>query len=258
MAELLAELIGPVSPTGLVLAVVTAAVAGFIRGFIGFGAALIIIMMLSVIFGPHVAVPVSALASLPGTLQLLPTAVRHAEPRLVVPLGIAVLVAAPFGTMILVAADPVAIRIGISVFVLVMVYLFHRGWRLARQPGRGLLLGVGALAGLIQGAAGVGGPPAVIVTLARPGSAERQRANVIGVITALSLCPILPLWYHGLFTREVVVIALVIVLPYLGLTWAGGRYFARRGHRHFQGAALLTLAAVGAVTLALAIGDFMA
>ena len=46
--------------------------AGFIRGFVGFGASIIIVLVLSFILGPHEAVPIAALSGLPSMLQLLP------------------------------------------------------------------------------------------------------------------------------------------------------------------------------------------
>ena len=44
--------------------------AGFIRGFTGFGASLIIVMTLSVVFGPLIAVPIACLSGLPSMFQL--------------------------------------------------------------------------------------------------------------------------------------------------------------------------------------------
>lgn len=242
----------------LALAATAALLGGFIRGFVGFGGSLVIVLLLSLSFGPLVAVPVASLAGLPSTLQLLPAAVRHAERSFVLPFVLAVFVVAPVGALVLVSLDPALMKIAIALTVLAMVALLYRGWRPARPPGMAMLLGIGVAAGLVQGAAGVGGPPAVAMALSRSGSAERQRGNVIGAVTALALCNLPPLWLHGLYTRDVVLLSLLVAPLYIGATWLGARYFAGQGRAHFRPAALLILAAIGVVTLALSVQDFWA
>jgi uncharacterized membrane protein YfcA len=247
----------PVSYPGLALIVGTVLLAGFLRGFVGFGAALVIVMVVSLVLGPLVAVPIASLTGLPAMFQLLPNAIRFSERSFVVPFGLATFLAAPLGTWVLVSVEPAAMKIGISAFVLVMVAMLYRDWRPVRRPGPAVLLGAGAVAGLVQGSAGVGGPPAVAVALSRPGTAQQQRANVIGAVTALSLCSLIPLWYHGLFTRDVIVVSVALVPVYVGATWVGTRFFSLRGHRHYRNAALLTLAVIGVLTLALAVREYL-
>jgi len=257
MIDAFFALIGPVST--MELAVVAAAMlfAGFLRGFVGFGASLVIVLVLNVVLGPLAAVAIASLSGLPTTAQLLPAAIRHSERGFVLPFGITSFVAAPFGTWVLVSVEPAVMKIAIAIFVLAMVAMLQRGWRLGGPPGPGLLILAGIFAGLVQGSSGVGGPPAVALALSRPGTAERQRANVIGAVTALALCAIPALWYHGLFTKGVVVASLILVPIYLGATWAGARFFSHRGHQYFRNAALLSLAAIGVVTLSLSIRDYL-
>lgn len=257
MPSFLETVIGPIPAAGLAAVGVAVILAGFIRGFVGFGAALIIVMVLSVVIGPQAAVPIACLSGLPSMAQLLPNAFRHAERAFVVPFGLATFAAAPLGTWLLVSIEPAFMKIAISVFVLAMVAMLHRGWQLTRATPI-TLAGAGAAAGFIQGASSAGGPPAVAVALSRPGTAQQQRANVIGAVSALNICALAPFWYYGLFTRDVLVLSLVIVPLYTGSTWFGARFFTQRGQRYFRNAALLTLALVGIVTLALALQDYLA
>ena len=113
-------------------------------------------------------------------IQLLPNGAHFAERPYVIPFGLASFAAAPLGAWVLVSIDPEIMKMAISIFVLVMVVMLYRGWRLPDRPGWALLLGAGAAAGFVQGAASVGGPPAVVVALSRAGTTQRQRANVIG------------------------------------------------------------------------------
>lgn len=242
------------------LSVVAVAVlsAGILRGFVGFGASLVIVMVLSVVVGPVAAVPIANLTGLPSGFQLLPDALRHSERSFVITFGVSAFVAAPLGALVLVTTEPDVMKMAISLFVLAMVMMLYRGWRIAKRPGLGFLYAAGSAAGFVQGAAGVGGPPAVVIALSRPGTPQFQRANVIGAVTALSLSSIPPLWYFGLFTREVVVMSLAMMPLYIGGTWLGARFFSVGGQRHYRNAALFALAAVGLITFAVATRDYLA
>lgn len=230
-----------------------ALLGGLIRGFVGFGGALVIILVASATLGPLMALPVAALSGLPATAQLLPSAFRHAEAGFVLPFGGTSFVSAPLGTLVLVSVEPAIMKVAISVFVLAMVYLLARGWQPRFRLDALTLSAAGAVTGLIQGAAGVGGPPSVATALARGGTPERQRGNVIGVVTALALCALAPLFWHGLVTKAVVVISLMVVPVYSGATWLGAQLFDESKQRYFRAAALATLAVTGIVTFSLSV-----
>ena len=93
--------------------------------------------------------------------------------------------------------------------------------------------------------------------MAFPGSPEQKRGNVIGAVTFLATAPVIPLWYHGLFTWQVITVSLVAFPLYVSTTWIGGRYFARYGRAHYKTAALLALAVISLVTLVIALRDYM-
>lgn len=227
------------------------------RGFVGFGGALVSILVVSLLIGPRAAVAIAAVAGIPAMFQLLPAAIKHSERKFVVPFGLATLVGAPLGTLVLVSVDQALMKMAIAGFVLVMVAMIWRGWSLSAGGVTGIAT-AGVLSGFIQGSAGVGGPPAVTVALARPGTAVQQRANTIGAVSGLNLCSMVPLWYFGLFTPQVILFACVMTPVYSAGTWLGTRYFATGGQRYFRNAALALLAAIGVVTLAIAARDYLA
>jgi len=253
MLQFYLDIAGPAGLWGLVGSALAVLAAGFLRGFVGFGAALIVVPVLSLTFSPAVATPIACLSGLPSVIQLLPTAIRHAERPFVAPIAVAAFLAAPLGTWLLVIADPDLLRIAIAIGVLAMAALLHWGWRIRRRPGAPALAAVGAAAGLIQGVAGIGGPPAVAMALARAGDAQAQRANVIAAVTALALSTVIPLWRLGLFTADVLWLSLLFVPLHSGAALLGARFFDTGGQRHFRQAALVTLVAVGLFTLVAAI-----
>ena len=228
--------------------------AGFMRGFVGFGSAMVLVMVLSLLFGPRAAVPIISLAGIVTAIQLLPDVVRFADRRFVVPFGFAAFIGAPTGTLVLISMNPELMKIGISIFILFMVLLVWRGWQIS--GGYVSIISTGLLAGLIQGSAGVGGPLAVALALARRGNITRERANVIGAILSLTACGIPAMCYYNLFTLEVIIVSTLIVPLYVLATWLGAKYFSRHGQYIFRITALWVLAIMGIVTLVIAIRDY--
>jgi uncharacterized membrane protein YfcA len=241
------------------LALVAGAVllGGFLRGFVGFGAALVSVPVISLVVGPHIAVAVVTIMGLPSIFQLLPDAVRHCERNIVLPMALAIFAATPVGTWILVSVDPSVMKMVISGAVVVLVGFLSLGWKLGHKVGHGVLLFAGAAGGLVQGVAGIGGPPVVAVALARAGPPERQRGNVLAVMTAIVLASIPPLYAYGLLTREAIIIGLLLLPLYFVSTWFGSRYFTAGGSQHYRRAALAMLALIGLTTLTFAVWDFV-
>lgn len=233
-------------------------VGGFMRGFVGFGAALVTIPVLSLAYEPRLAVAAMSVVGIPTLFQLLPDAIRTSERPIVVPISLAILLSAPLGTWILVSVSPALMKIVISLLVVIMVAMLMRGWRLEQQVGHPVLIGAGIAGGLIQGTAGIGGPPVVAVILSRPGTPVQQRGNVLALMTAVSLSSLLPLLYFGLFTRQALVTGLLLLPVYGGSILLGSRYFTYGGARHFRHAAMATLALIGIVTLLASIRDYLA
>ena len=252
------ELLGIPLDSRFVAVCAATLVAGFLRGFVGFGAALITIPVLSLAYDPRLAVAAMSVVGIPTLLQLLPEAVRTAERPIVVPTSLAILLAAPFGTWALVNINPALMKIVISTLVVGMVAMLARGWRLEREVSRHILVGAGIAGGLIQGVAGIGGPPVVAVVLSRAGTATQQRGNVLALMTAVSISALLPLWYFGLFTKQAIIMGLLLLPVYGGAILLGSRYFAHGGQRYYRNAALVMLGLIGAATLLAAVRDYLA
>lgn len=242
----------------LLLISLAVALAGFLRGFIGFGAALVSIPVISLVYGPQLALPIVTIMGIPTILQLLPDAVRHSEYPIVMPISLAVFIGTPIGTWVLVSVDPDLMKVVISLLVILMVCYLALGWQLKQQVPSSLLLLSGFAGGLIQGAAGIGGPPVVAIALSRAGSPDRQRGNVLAVMTTIASSSVPTLYYYGLITMQAVAIGVFLLPVYSISTWVGSRYFGTGGRDHFRSAALVVLAVIGVSTLVAASWPFVA
>ena len=116
---------------GFGFVVLSVFVGGFLRGFVGFGGGLVAVPVLSVVFGPLAAVPISVVVAFPALFQFLPAAVRDGERAIIIPLSIGILIAAPLGCTFLVSINPNLMKIVISLLVLLMVLMLARNWRLS-------------------------------------------------------------------------------------------------------------------------------
>jgi uncharacterized membrane protein YfcA len=248
------------APLDLRLLAVVAAVliGGFMRGFVGFGGALVTVPVLSVVWGPQAAVAITSVMGIPSLFQLLPEAVRYSERPIVIPVALTTLLTAPIGSWVLVSVDPRLMSVVISGLVIAMVAMLAQGWTAKTNIGLPALIGAGAAGGLIQGAAGIGGPPVVAVALARGGSPKQQRANVLALMTAIASASLLPLWYFGVLTRHVLILGVLLFPLYVAATMFGSRYFSRGGHRHYRHAALTTLAVIAVATLVTSLRSYFA
>ena len=104
--------------TRLAVLIVAVCIGGIVRGFTGFGSALIIIPALTIVFDPLQAVVMHSIMEIPVILGLAPTAIRHANRRIVVPMILMLFITTPIGAMVLSTIDVDLLKIVISFAVL--------------------------------------------------------------------------------------------------------------------------------------------
>ncbi len=233
------DLFGP----DLLIAAATVFVGGLIRGFSGFGSALIHAPMLSWIWGPQIGVPVTALVEIGPVLLLAPTAFRESERRTVWALGVPAMILMPLGALILISVPPDDMRRAIAVIILLLVLILWTGWRYRGPRGLGPEIGVGMIGGTLAGAAGVAGPPAILYMMASGDAPARVRANLIGYFTLVLIGLTTTFVLNGLIDATVIWKTAAIILPFLLGTWIGMRLFPLASERVFRNIALATLAA---------------
>src|SRR6185295_8183272 len=93
-----------------IAAVAIAALSGFVRGFSGFGSALIYIPLIAAIYEPRIAAPTLLLIDLAGSVPFTIRELPRCNWREVAPVTTAAALAVPLGTMALVFIDPILLR----------------------------------------------------------------------------------------------------------------------------------------------------
>jgi uncharacterized membrane protein YfcA len=236
-------------PIELVIVVGVVFAGGFLRGFTGFGAALIIVPVLTIIYTPQVAVVMHLLMEIPGVIQLLPSAIQKCEKKSILPLLVAVLAGVPIGALLLSTIDEQILHFTISVFVLIAVFLLASNWQYKGIISWKIMAGSGFLGGFIQGVVGMGGPPIVTILMSRQDSVTVSRANIIVAMSTMILIALPNQWANGLVTIKVLILGCTAGPIYLLATYAGSKFFIAGGERFFRLVALIMLGAIAILML---------
>ncbi len=239
-----------------VAAVIVAALSGLVRGFSGFGSALIYIPLVSAIYEPRIA---AATLLLVDFVTALPFSVREfprCDWREVTPVTIVAALLAPVGSLALIFADPIVLRWIISGLVLILLAVLASGWRYHGKPTWPVMAAVGAASGLGSGAVQIAGPPVIIFWLGGRADAITVRANLMVFFILLSVASGATYLAQGLVTSDVVVLSLCLGAPYLAAMWAGVRFFHRASETTYRRIAYGIVAASALVSVPLFDGLF--
>jgi uncharacterized membrane protein YfcA len=233
------------------IAIGIAALAGLVRGFSGFGSALIYVPLISAVYGPRVAAPTLLLID---TISSLPFAI-HAMPqcnwREVTPVTIAGAVALPLGVAALVYVDPLILRWFISALVLIAVTALAAGWRYRGRPTLAASLGVGVVAGFGGGAVQIGAPPLLVYWLGGQNSAATVRANIMVYFIMQGTLSVLAYIYGGLFTAQTLALSILFGVPFAVLLSVGARWFHGTSDQLYRRVAYIIIAVSGLISLPL-------
>src|SRR5512139_421997 len=148
------------------ISAVVACIAGMVRGFAGFGAAMLMTPVFSALHGPVVGVALCLLLEIAVALPLVPGVVRLVDWRRIGLLLVAAAAGVPLGNLVLTLSEPEPMRWAISAIVLGAVILLASGWRFAGRPHTATTLTAGVSSGFLNGLAGMAGPPIAFYYLA--------------------------------------------------------------------------------------------
>lgn len=225
--------------------------SGLVRGFNGgAGANFITAPVLALLIGPREGVPVIILLNLISNIQVMPSALPHAEWRRMLPVGLASMALAPFGAWILLAIDQDTMRRIVAGTSIALSLVLLTGWRYHGPRGLGVRIGVGALGGLVTGAVSMGGPPVFLYLLSGPGTAAQQRANFLSFGAMVQAGAVITFAITGLLTVKTLILAAALFVPFMLACRAGMRLFARASDAQFRN---LTLWGIAILSLVIAI-----
>jgi len=237
------------APFGLALGAVV--LAGLVRGFSGFGSALVMNPLLSAdaVFGPAAGVPIGTLLDGILAVPFVPASAPLVDWRRIGPLAIAALVTLPAGAWLLLHLDPTPIRWAMSAIVLSAVAILTFGWRFHGRPRVAATAATGLVSGLFAGASGMAGPPVIFYYLSGPDAAAKIRASLIVYFAVLDAFSLTIYGYAGAITLLSIERAALLCPAYLGAAYLGARLFPFASERFYRHLALGILVGIAVGSL---------
>ncbi|WP_417520177.1 sulfite exporter TauE/SafE family protein [Minwuia sp.] len=224
--------------------------AGLMRGFAGFGSAMMLSPLLSLYYSPLAAVLIIGIMEIVVSIQLVPKALKDVEWPFLRPVIIAAILCIPLGIWALSAIDGNIISAFISLMVLAFVIVLATGWRYAGPKRLPITIGIGGLSGALIASTSVGGPPLLIYMMAGSQTARQVRANIIVYFAVIEIAVLIALWVRGLFDMEYFLMGAFFCPTYLAGAWLGSRLFRESSEHLYRRIALILLAIIAVYGLA--------
>ncbi len=231
------------------VSVAAAVVAAAVRGFAGFGAALIFVPIASAAYGPTVAAPTLLLVDFVLTFPFFVGSVRRCRWPSVLPAVLAAMLLSPLGAWALAVGDTTALRWAISAAILALVALMASGWRYHAEPTVAVSAGVGAVAGFLSGFAQIGGPPVIALWVSGPQPAATVRANMFVFFTLITIASFTAYLVNGFFTAEVIQLVIAVAPAYGLALYAGSHIFGRTAGAGYRPLAYVAVALAAITSL---------
>jgi len=227
---------------GLIWLVMTILLASAVRGFTGFGSALIFVPIANIFLPPADVIAVIALVGLGGMAALLPRALKVAEVKEVSILSVAALLTVPFGLWAMTQVDRDLVRWAVAVVASGMLVALILGWRYHGKLTLPRMAGLGGTAGAIGGLTGLTGPAVILFYLANGSRAEIVRANTILFLSILDVVIVFNMAVSGLLTADVVALGLMLSIPYFCASRVGQALFDPKYEKTYRTMAYLVIA----------------
>ena len=228
---------------GLPLLIIAVMIAGLVRGFSGFGAALIFVPLAALVLQPVWVIVVLLIFDSIGPMSMLRRAWREGEPKDVGLLGLGALLGMPVGFYLLTKMSPELFRWLVCLMSFAMLAALAGGWRYRNPLNEAMTIFVGTISGVLQGVAGLPGPPVILSYLSSPRNPAVVRANTMMYLVLVDLMALGVLAIKGLLALFPVLIGIVLVPPYTLSALIGQRIFKPDRVRFYRIVASAVIAA---------------
>jgi len=202
-----------------------ALVAGIVRGFTGFGTAMIYLPIAGQVLPPFSAITTLIVMDLVGPLPNMPRAWREGAPRDLLRLATGALLALPAGVAILALVPAEVFRYAVSFVCAIFLIVTVTGVRYTGELKRGMVYVAGALGGFLAGSAGLPGPPVIMLYMASPKPVQVIRANITMYLLVSDVLMLAVLGLGGRLDFGAVTTGAVLAVVYLTANVAGAAMF---------------------------------
>ena len=208
--------------------------AAVVRGYGGFGFSLLAITSLSLALAPAAIIPPVFMMEVAASLSLLPGVWKDIHWKALGLLWLGCFVGTPLGVWFLASVPIAPMKIALAVAVLTAVGLLWSGYIRKSTPSTGETMATGGVAGLLNGAFGIGGPPVIIFFFNSPAGVSISRASLIAFFIGTDTMGLGFLARQGLVTLDGFYRFLMFVPALLAGQWLGARSFKKADPAEFR------------------------
>ena len=200
--------------------------AGVVRGFSGFGTAMIFLPFASSVMSPAWAVTSLVVMEVLSSVPIFRRMAKDAEVGELVRLVVGALVAIPFGVAVLILIDAEVFKYAVSALTFGMLAILLAGVRLKTTVNNSVVYGAGGIGGFMAGAVGLPGPPVILLYLARPLRPAAIRATLFTYLVMADAMIFGVFAVSGILEREPVVTGLFAAVPFAAAMAIGALIFS--------------------------------
>ncbi len=230
------------SPQGLAVIFFAAFLGGVIRGFSGFGTALIFLPIATPYLGPFGALIGLTIMDIFGPLPNLRRAWSAVNKGDLTRLLMGCAVVLPLGLWVLTKVAPEVFRYAVSILALVMLAILILGLRYHGRVSRTMVTGIGGAAGFLGGVAGLPGPAVILFYMSRPLPVDVIRATILLFLLGFDFLLLGFLTGMGQVTLTAIALGFTLAVPNLLGNWLGGWLFRPELERLYRAAAYVAIA----------------
>ncbi len=224
--------------------------ASVLRGFTGFGFAVVAVPLASLVLPPQPVVAAMLLMQTAIGLRDCFAERKKADWRSVRRLTVGAVAGTPIGLAALIALPLPWVRLVLGVLVAVAVVVTWKPVRHRGPPARRWGVLAGFCSGVSNGLAAMAGPPAIVYFLAAEDDRVLVRSSLMVFFPIASALALPPAVWAGLIGQQAVWIAALGLPLMIGGGWAGTALFRRYGHHAYRPVALAALGFTAAASLA--------
>lgn len=224
--------------------------AGAVRGFSGFGFAVIAVVGLNLFFAPKVSVAIVLALDLICSINLWRQALKQADFTVLKKLIFGSILGIPVGYTLLLAIPADILKLLICITILILALLLFASSTPFNANKTQTKVGFGLASGAGTASASIGGPMIVYYMLSSDLNASTQRATMILFFIASEALALITLISGGLVDKTVLSGLAVLLLPTLIAVRFGQYLFNRKPPQSLKSFALpimLTVAILGII-----------
>lgn len=247
---------GELTSIQLTLLVLAGLMGGLVRGYSGFGFALVAVPVLNLGFPPTMTVPSVLLVEFAIGLFTVRGERAHIDWKILGILLCGTIVGTPLGALLLSQSPAEVTRLAVAIVALIAAFLLWRRPRLSTSGRLWPFMGGGLFSGILNGGTALSGPPAILVLLGSSLPEQSVRAILIAFILFSAALGIGITAAFGLQDGASLARASVMA-PAVALgTTVGIMFFKNLPARLYRMSSLVVLMMVSVMTMGLIIWNF--